>query len=252
MKPLKKFWILLSVAVLLASLRYDELWASFFYHPSAWAQAMETYGQIPSLGLGLFLITIQATQVQSFTAKLGWTYSAILVALGLGYHYGPLFNLTILEGMMLSIALWALVNVSVKKLDVKDYTTWIGFAVWTFMGAALFPQILKILWARPRYTEVLSGAEPFVSWLMIPRGLTFEDRLMSFPSGHSAITASLLSLMYFPFQSSTKRPIVQVLVSAYTLLMMISRLTLGQHYVSDVLVGFGCVWLWMQFLRRKV
>ena len=251
MKPLKKFWILLSVAVLLASLKYDELWASFFYHPSAWAQAMETYGQIPSLVLGLGLLTIRATQASSFKAKVGWTYSVILVALGLGYHYGPLFNLTVLKGMMLSLALWAVMNASVKKLDVKDYNTWIGFAVWTFIGAALFPQILKILWARPRYTEVLSGAEPFVSWLLIPHGLTLEDRQMSFPSGHSAITASLLSLMYFPFQSSTKRSIVQVLVSAYTLLMMISRLTLGQHYVSDVWVGVGCVWLWMQFLRRK-
>lgn len=237
--------------VLIASLFYDERWASFFYHPELkWAVWMQDYGQIPSLLLGLVLLILQAKQYQSLLSKSTWTFSSFVLALGLGFHYGALMGLSRLEGMSLGFGLYLILFYGLSKLDVNRYRSWIHFASWVFLGAAIFPHLLKVIWARPRYTEVLSGKEVFISWASLQWG-TFEDRLMSFPSGHSAITASLFSLVFIPYQSKIKRNSVLLIILAYTILMMVSRLVLGQHYVSDVLVGVSLVLVWIEMLRHK-
>lgn len=72
----------------------------------------------------------------------------------------------------------------------------------------------------------------------------------SFPSGHSTNSAAV----YNSFYLSTKNKIVLLVGNIICLLVMISRMALGVHFLTDVLsgyvLGFGVVYL-VYFLRTK-
>lgn len=71
----------------------------------------------------------------------------------------------------------------------------------------------------------------------------------SFPSGHALFSLVMFGLLAYFLWYRDRRPIVRILVVGITtilvLLVGISRLALGVHYLSDVLAGYaaGGVWL---------
>ena len=69
-----------------------------------------------------------------------------------------------------------------------------------------------------------------------------EDTCKSFPSGHTYCAAITFALICLPdlFESFKKRwvkAICWTVPAAYTLTVAISRIVVGAHYLSDVLVG---------------
>lgn len=70
------------------------------------------------------------------------------------------------------------------------------------------------------------------------------DADMSFPSGHATATSGFFATLAIRI----RRPLAIVLCSLFVLLVMLSRLYLGVHYPTDVLmglaVGAGCAFLW--------
>ncbi len=70
------------------------------------------------------------------------------------------------------------------------------------------------------------------------------DADMSFPSGHSTATSAFFSTLSLRL----RRLLPVLLFSAFTLLVMLSRLYLGVHYPTDVLTGLAigvvCAFLW--------
>lgn len=113
---------------------------------------------------------------------------------------------------------------------------WPYLAVWTIalVGGGLLSLQMKAIFARPRpvFTNPLLIEESF-----------------SFPSAHamtSLITYGLLA--YFLWHTVHNRIIRILIVFAAIMLVIligISRMTLGVHYLSDVLGGFmaGGIWL---------
>ena len=72
-------------------------------------------------------------------------------------------------------------------------------------------------------------------------GLNGDD-FKSFPSGHTASAACLLTGFLIPMKLSNKKWISYLTLSAsviYTVLIAVSRVCIGAHYASDVLFGFG-------------
>lgn len=86
---------------------------------------------------------------------------------------------------------------------------------------------------------------PFISYGDIECGTPPLDRY-SFPSGHTlqAVLFTTLALAWFPA--------LAVVLLPFTLLVALSRVILGLHYPTDVLVGAGIGWglasiaLWVQ------
>ena len=71
---------------------------------------------------------------------------------------------------------------------------------------------------------------------------------MSFPSGHAQsamVAASVLLLVFLPLLRGAWRWVAVGVAVAYVLAIGFARVTLGVHYVSDVLAGYvlGAAWV---------
>jgi len=86
--------------------------------------------------------------------------------------------------------------------------------------------MLKFIFVRPR---------PF-EWMLI------EETGYSFPSGHAMVSMAFYGmLVYLIWQtkiSLNKKKIWTIVLSVLILLIGISRIYLGVHYVSDIIGGF--------------
>lgn len=123
-----------------------------------------------------------------------------------------------------------------------------------FLAALIVLSLLKSVFARPRYRFTLMGIEgvEFTPWYAaagnakqaeIKYGLTGVQAFASFPSGHSLI--SMINIMALPclayiFPGLKKRAGALFVIGAcFGFGVMLSRIVLGAHYLSDV--GFGAL-----------
>lgn len=109
-------------------------------------------------------------------------------------------------------------------------------AIWliALIGGVALNNALKLAFARARPTFT----DPFV-----------VERNFSFPSGHAMLALIGFGLIAYFAWRGLRSPLPRIMLMFVTvmiiLLIGISRLTLGAHYLSDVLAGFaaGAVWL---------
>lgn len=131
---------------------------------------------------------------------------------------------------------WIIVIAIAVGLFLLIRRRWSYLAVWiiALVGGGLLSLQMKAIFARPRPV--------FTNPLLI-------EQSFSFPSAHamtSLITYGILA--YFLWQEVHNRILRILIVFAAVLLVIligISRMTLGVHYLSDVLGGFmaGGIWL---------
>lgn len=114
---------------------------------------------------------------------------------------------------------------------------WITLAAWiaALAGGGALDWLLKLIIRRPRPV----GAEQFLT------GYSF-----SFPSGHSM--GSLVGLGMFAYvliafwlPARRHRTLVVALAFVGVLVIGVSRMYLGVHYLSDVIAGFAAGGLWL-------
>ncbi len=108
---------------------------------------------------------------------------------------------------------------------------WQMFALWVIVvGSGVCIQIAKLIFHRAR-----------------PSGALIVENSASFPSGHATIAIAFYGfLTYLVFREIKKYRALTLAISIVIILAIgLSRLYLGVHYLSDVLVGYliGAVWL---------
>jgi len=122
-------------------------------------------------------------------------------------------------GAMFLISLAAILGLAIKNKKV-------ALLIWGNLGiSALLNQILKYIVQRPRPTEFR----------------IIDESGYSFPSGHSMVSAAFYGFLIYLIYKNVKNKYLKwgliTLLSLLTILIGISRIYLGVHYTSDVLVG---------------
>ncbi len=105
--------------------------------------------------------------------------------------------------------------------------------------------LMKNVVARPR--PYIKGDVSRVEIHSPLLSTTTLEPYQSFPSGHSQLSAGMFFTSAFHF----RKKILWIIFPLCTLAVMLSRLYLGVHYPSDILVGgtlgilFACGWEWI-------
>lgn len=114
---------------------------------------------------------------------------------------------------------------------IKDKRLSLVYAI-TFGGVALFNLIIKNIVRRPRPFDTFSD--------ILNLG---QESGFSMPSSHSALAGMTAVFMcYFAFKYSKSwwvRSLTIVVMVLFVLLIALSRMVLGVHYISDTAVGIA-------------
>ncbi len=140
-----------------------------------------------------------------------------------------------------------------KEATLKKYflTAWrcVIAAILTFV----IIWVLKLVWGRvrPRQLTLGGGYMAYTPWYL-PQGFT---GYFSFPSGHTANATVILSLIYYfkfiPEKYKLVKPIAAVLLSVWIVLVALSRVVVGAHFLSDVLFGAAITLAIVYFCKPK-
>lgn len=111
--------------------------------------------------------------------------------------------------------------------------------------------LIKIIWMRTRFDEmlILNDFSGFTTWYS-----PFGKGGRSFPSGHTAHAAGILSLLFlcdaFPAYAKYKSTIC-ILCLIYVGLMAATRIILGRHFLSDTLASVSIVSALFLFIQHS-
>lgn len=120
--------------------------------------------------------------------------------------------------------------------------------------------VIKIVWGRVRFRAMQDNLDVYTNWYII-NGNRFaslipslEER-KSFPSGHSMWSAVLLSISMLPLAHPRwyryeYRVVIGSLVLA--IIIMVSRMLQGAHFLSDVCFGFSIGLIIYVMVRRGI
>ena len=154
-------------------------------------------------------------------------------------------------GAVIGAALCAVGFRAGKANDAKDLARNVLIVVVALLASYALIEIVKNSMARPRPRLLFAGYEgiEFCPWyqqysgaegFMTSYGIE-KDAFKSFPSGHSAQAAALLTAFYglsFVYtQLRKKLGIVLVIEVIFALVVMSCRMILGAHFLSDVSMG---------------
>ncbi len=219
------------------------------------ARFFEIFGYLPSCALicGMSAIgfcTNQTTSTPVFKI-LGYLFFplfsisgfvfAAYVLCGEIWNANPPFFAVLAIAVLLTAILFFLVN-KIPKQRLIVYRKGVIAALFALLLLLLSVELLKNLFGRVRFRDMTEPFSQFTPWYII-NGPTSHK---SFPSGHTANAAAVLSLT-LTAQKKRTRQWLWGLGICYTLVMAISRIIAGAHFASDVLagglIGIGCVLL---------
>jgi len=208
------------------------------------------FGELPGTFGGLVSFAILTTSYTKDNQKAKDTniifYGLITLLLGFIFSFQVIRYLELelfpylFIGLFVSMTLlyWSNQVSDEKKNHIRSYA-YIGAL--TMVLAIVIPQLLKIIWARPRY-RILNGDDSlYRMWFMIS-GFSFDDNWKSFPSGHSAVASISIVYLYLPQlfdKLKGKERTILKIVGTWIILVMISRVVLGDHFMTDTLFGSG-------------
>lgn len=121
----------------------------------------------------------------------------------------------------------------------------------SIMGIMIIINMIKIPWGRARMRLVASNPEAyFMPWwqvgaslknTLVAQGVAAEE-FKSFPSGHVSNATAVLLLSLFPLLNDKlkgKEKTIFGIGVVWIVLVMISRIVIGAHYLTDDVVAFA-------------
>lgn len=243
-KQTVRVFALLGIFLLIIAIFADYKISCFLYNPSDLLARFLQDGFPLLLEIGLaycFLMIFDRTHWYAF---IGFLLSlAVLLSDCIKLLTKPLFSVEIfVVATLILFFLLILRHLTVKQ---RAYLyPYFSFFLQVFVMTFLTVVILKVLWGRIRFRD-LQDAASFCPWyLPCAQGGT------SFPSGHvSTFSACVLCFCSLPFIKEKK--IFFIIAWSAICIMMISRVIMGAHYVSDTAAGMLVALGWWQYFDRR-
>ncbi len=262
-KPYEMITVLSVCAALLIVFYFADLSISIaLYNPqSAFGSFFKVAGELPCpicgilSGATLLFHWKGRTGANRFWKKLFagvvWAFSAALYAFLL---LGNLNMLTPLPAVAVAAAVAIIGLLTAWRIPADLRANAVKVAL---VGALLVVSVLivfnlmKMGWGRERFHEMLPPYEGFSAW-PFPQKFTADNAFMSFPSGHAAQSSTILMITLLPCLFSrlwSKRMWLYLIAYAWIVPVCLSRVIMGAHFASDVVVGFLITYLLFQFWK---
>lgn len=220
------------------------------------------YGEIPAMLLGNTMagtmLIVARNKEKKGTGIFQMIAGSLMLLMGIAATaFLPTMYLTTSPVVLILIGL--VINVFVILLTVRmcrdaDRATVIKVAAVCFivvLGGALLVNIVKIPWGRARMRLVAVDERAyFMPWWQVGGELkdpltaagVAADEFKSFPSGHTVNGAAAMLLAFLALVSKkleNKGTILFYIGVIWGLLVAVSRIVMGAHYLTDTVIGFA-------------
>jgi len=231
--------------------KYDLIFTKLVYHQnSGFGKFFWMFGELPGIFAGVVCLAILTTSYTK-SDELKRDYNRIIFGL-LTFIMGFVISVQLIKylkleffpyifiGFIISMILivWANQLSDTKKKQIRIYA-FIG--ILTVVLGILIPNIIKLVWARPRYRIMVENDQLFRYWFDRV-GFTLDDDWKSFPSGHSAAAATTLIYTFLPQlfdKLKGKERSILLVCTVWIIVVMVSRVVMGDHFMTDTLFGSG-------------
>jgi len=239
---LKKNEKLILVVIYLVSIalftQYDLSVSKLVYQPnSGFGKFFWMFGELPGTFAGITCLALLTTSYTGndeqkrdynrvfyglLTFIMGFVMSIQLIKY-LELEFFPYIFIGFILSMILIV--WANQLSETKKKQIRVYA-FIG--ILTVILGILIPNVIKLVWARPRYRIMIEDAQLFRYWFD-RAGFTLDDNWKSFPSGHSAAAATSLVYTFLPQlfdKFKGKERSILVVCSLWIIIVMVARVVM--------------------------
>lgn len=226
--------------------------AMWIYNPdSMFGRFFQIVGTLPLNIVGIFstiALVMTADHKMNVSTIVSYVLGALL-AFFFGFYGCLSFTNALPEGetlIMVATVAWVFVSIVLVGFVMKAGNS-TGLRKAAIIGvvacsvAVFGPMLIKDVMSRPRFHTLDNPTEQFSYWFQkMPH--TDISSNSSFPSGHSSQSALSLCCLLLPMfvkRLDNKRyyQIAGLCSAVFTVCVMVSRMVLGAHYGTDVLVG---------------
>ncbi len=249
------FWL---IALAFAT-RYDlEISLAIADENSFFGRALEVLGEPPAILFTSFNFSLMFSH---FVKKFHKTWKDILFAiLTLVGSVGTVIftvntvsdylHIGIAPGVLSSIIVGAIIlnSLRISKESADKYFSVACRCAAVACATFVIIWLIKLGWGRVRFRQLEDLAD-FTPWYL-PQGF---NGYFSFPSGHTANATVICTAAYYldftPKNLAKIKPIVYLLLGIWVILLALSRVLVGAHYLSDVLFG-GAITFALVYLAK--
>lgn len=216
---------------------------------STFGAVFAAFGEMPAMLVAIFscaalIITRDKSKKASSVVQIiGFGFLAVMFALLAGYMPTMYINmpkfLIILGPAYAVLAFFFAAKVAKAEPQALRKAAMLGIIL--AMAAMVIINIIKIFWGRPRMRIMDDPDSQFTFWFML-QGIAESDQYKSFPSGHSANAACVIWLTLLPvflpnLRTKSTYILLNCIAYAWVAVVMLSRIVMGAHFATDVLMG---------------
>lgn len=257
----KEITIIVGVALigLAIATRYDLQISQTLFDQSNWfGRFGEVFGEFPGLMVGVLscAILVLTRNKQSVRSNLYSILFGGLFFIGLSLMAGTIpfiyMKLSWWYGTIITFFLISGSTFLLKKIPLSLYPTlrriaWVG--ILTLFTTIVTVNMIKLGWSRVRFRDMLNSFSTFTPWFQ-SNGFTGNTKWTSFPSGHVATASVIIVITLLPRMITSLKKytsLMMVISYGWILLIMLSRIFIGAHFLSDTIVGacFGIGIFWL-------
>lgn len=160
-------------------------------------------------------------------------------------HTSFMMAFIVIVSLLFVVLIFYMVSLCSLRTIEKHLSFFIFFTV-VLLSATVVTSIIKTCWGRIRYRDLMDAGN-FCVWYK-PCGLYGNH---SFPSGHTTAFTSILCFLQWKKNHYEKVSVIRyICITILILLMPISRMIMGAHFLSDTAMGFMVTYSCYLIYRR--